>query len=76
MPFATETSPPLLPELLTSRQVAQLLNICVRLVWKLAKQDLLKPIHVASCARWRRQDVLAYIDRLSTPQTAEGVKHE
>jgi predicted DNA-binding transcriptional regulator AlpA len=52
------------PELLTVSEVAELLAISPRLVWLLAEQGQLLPVHIRRCTRWRRADVLSYIDRL------------
>jgi excisionase family DNA binding protein len=59
------------PELLTVNQVAELLGISPRLVWLLAKQGTLPPVRIRRCTRWRRADVLAFIDQL-TEQSPKG----
>lgn len=56
------------PELLTVSQVAELLGVSPRLVWLLAEQHELPPVRIRRCTRWRRADVLRYIDGLATPQ--------
>jgi hypothetical protein len=56
---------PLIPELLTVRQTAGLLNVCERIVWLLAKQRILPPVRIRGCTRWRRSDVMQYIANLA-----------
>ena len=55
---------------------AQMLGVSRRTIWLLAKQGELRPVHIRSCARWRRADVLRYIDRLDAWLTAEGAGRE
>jgi excisionase family DNA binding protein len=71
MPTAVSRPPPLSPELLTVKQVAELLGVSQRLIWLLAEQDKLHPVRIRRCTRWRRADVLRYIDQLSAPQPTE-----
>jgi len=64
---------PLSPELLTVEQVAELLGVSSRLVWKLAKEgELAPPVRIRSCTRWRRADVMRYIDQLPGLHTQEA----
>lgn len=56
--------PSISPELLTDKQTAALLSVSRRLVWILAKQGDLKPVRFRGCTRWRRTDVLRYINGL------------
>jgi hypothetical protein len=46
-------------------------------VWQLARAHKLIPIHVGNgSTRWRRRDVLAYIDgQLAAVQAGEGASH-
>jgi excisionase family DNA binding protein len=67
---ATNSSAPS-PELLTVNQVAELLSVSPRLVWLLATQNKLPPVRIRRCTRWRRTDVLHYLDRPAAPQTVE-----
>lgn len=67
-------SAPIPPELLTDVQVSALLGISRRLVWTLAEQGALPPVRIRTCTRWRRADVLRYIDGLAPG--AEGASHE
>jgi hypothetical protein len=46
------------------------------LVWVLAEEGELPPVRIRRCTRWRRADVLAYIDRLAAPQPTAGVDRE
>lgn len=60
------------PELLTVRQTAAMLAICVRRVWQLAKTRRLVPVRIGTSTRWRRADILAYIDQLATASDKEA----
>jgi excisionase family DNA binding protein len=71
VPASVPPSPSLSPELLTVNQVAELLGVSARMVWLLAAQSKLAPVRIRRCTRWRRADVLCYIDRLSAPQAAK-----
>jgi excisionase family DNA binding protein len=71
MPGLVTVRPVSLPELLTADQAAELLGVSSRLVWLLAKQKELTPVHIRSCARWRRADVLKYIERLRPHSVSE-----
>jgi len=67
---------PVSPELLTVAQVAELLGVSSRLVWLLAEQGKLPPVRIRRCTRWRRADVLRYIDQLAAPQAAREATRE
>lgn len=71
--------PPTAPELLTADQAGQLLGVSARTIWALAKDGTLRPVRVRSCTRWRRADVLGYVDGLSQvppePRERQGVRH-
>ena len=57
---------PLVPLLLTDRQVGQALGVSSRLIWKLAATgELPRPLKIGRASRWRREDVTAYVDRLA-----------
>jgi excisionase family DNA binding protein len=70
MPQALSKSQYVSPELLTVRQTADLLGVSPRLVWLLASRCELPAVRIRRCARWRRADVLAYVDRLAAAQTS------
>jgi excisionase family DNA binding protein len=70
------TQPLITPELLSVGQVAETLGVSVRVVWLLAQQGHLRPVHVRTCTRWRRADVLRYIDQLSPSERAEEAGRE
>jgi predicted DNA-binding transcriptional regulator AlpA len=56
-----------LSELLTAKGMSTLLNISVRQVWKLSSSGKLpKPVHIGASARWRRKEVMLFIDTLKT----------
>jgi len=57
--------------LLTVRQVADLLNLSIRSIWRMAAEaeagigDFPKPLRLGSrTVRWRLADLRAYVDRL------------
>ena len=64
------------PELLTATQAAELLGVSPRLVWVLAGDGELSPVRIRRCTRWRRADVLRYIDRLSAAHTSPEAGRE
>jgi excisionase family DNA binding protein len=68
--------PSLFSELLTVNQVAVLLGVSPRLVWLLAAQGDLPSVRIRRCTRWRRGDVLLFIDQLPTPQITEEAGRE
>lgn len=46
-----------IPELMTAREVAQVLRISERSVWRLcAEKKIPSPLHVGGAARWKKQD--------------------
>ena len=52
----------------TVDDVARAMKVSVRTVWRLAsdpRSDFPKHVLVRGCARWRREDVLAYIGALA-----------
>jgi excisionase family DNA binding protein len=57
------------PELLTAQQTAELLGVSQRLVWLLAANGDLPAVRIRRCTRWRRADVLAFVDQLAASQT-------
>jgi excisionase family DNA binding protein len=63
------------PELLTVRQVAEILGVSLGFIWKLARQGDLRPVRLRGCTRWRRADILRFIDSLPTDQDKEAA-HE
>lgn len=63
------------PELLSASQVAALLSISSRLVWLLAAQGKLRPVRIRRCTRWRRRDILRFIDRLASSSVKSEASH-
>jgi predicted DNA-binding transcriptional regulator AlpA len=60
-----ETTPNPSVRLLSPPEVAGLLGISIRKLWKLkAEQQLPKPIKVGRCTRWRDSDITAFINSL------------
>ena len=53
--------------LLKAKDVAKILGISVRGVWRHSKNGVIpSPVHVGVAARWRMSDVLKYIAMLET----------
>lgn len=53
-----------IPELLTAREVAQVLRISERSVWRLcAEKKLPAPLHVGGAARWPKNEIEEWIKR-------------
>ena len=78
MPDAGGLSP-----LLTVREVAKILGIHVRTVWRLAKKveygevPFPKPLRLAKkTIRWRRQDLEKYLDALAAEESAKNAAYE
>lgn len=63
-------------ELLTVREAAELLNVSSRLIWLLTKQGELTPVRIRRCTRWRRADLLAYLDQLTAARAEGEVRRE
>jgi predicted DNA-binding transcriptional regulator AlpA len=52
-----------LPVLLTIRELAAILKISQRSIWRLvASGQLIKPLHVGGSNRWRQDELIAWID--------------
>jgi len=66
----------ILPELLTAKQTAELLSISIRTVWELARQNKLRPIRIRRCTRWRRSDVIQFVDGLGNSNFPEVPAYE
>jgi excisionase family DNA binding protein len=76
VPIVDSFDPSLSPELLTVNQVAKLLGVSPRLVWILAAEGNLPSVRIRRCTRWRRVDVVHFIERLAVPQTAQEAGRE
>jgi predicted DNA-binding transcriptional regulator AlpA len=60
------TSTPKMDALLPLSEVAAILSVAPRTVWRLAsKGAIAPPIHVAGCARWFPRDLNEYLQRLA-----------
>jgi excisionase family DNA binding protein len=59
-----------LPELLKAAQVAEMLGVSKRTVWKLRDEGALLHVRVRGCIRWRRADVLKYVEQLEVATNA------
>jgi len=50
-------------ELLGAREVAQMLDLCERSIWRMADAGKLpRPLKVGSRTKWRRRDLIQWID--------------
>jgi predicted DNA-binding transcriptional regulator AlpA len=57
---------PISPALLTAAEVAKLLAISPRQVWKLKSQNILpEPIRLAGSTRWRKIDLDLLLEKLA-----------
>jgi excisionase family DNA binding protein len=72
----TTAQRPTTSQLLTVSQVAELLNVSIRLVWLLAQEGNLRPVRIRTCTRWRRADVVRYINTLTAPQISVAAEPE
>jgi len=60
-------------ELLNIRAVAQMLDLGERTVWRMADSGVLpKPLKVGSRRKWRRRELLAWLDN-GCPAVRRGV---
>ncbi|MCA9012138.1 MAG: helix-turn-helix domain-containing protein [Planctomycetaceae bacterium] len=61
--------------LLTARQVANLLNISTRTLWRLKSAGKIPPaIRVGNSVRWRREDLNSWIEEgCQTPISVDNV---
>ena len=51
------------PALITAMQVSQIIGVSKRTVWRmLSAGQLIKPIRIGSNTRWRREELLDWID--------------
>lgn len=52
------------PDLLNARQVANMLTISERSVWRLVSESQIpSPLHIGGSARWRRSDIEGWLQR-------------
>jgi excisionase family DNA binding protein len=52
-----------IPELLTIRELAKILKVSQRSIWRLvASGKLVEPLRVGGSIRWRRDDIRNWID--------------
>jgi excisionase family DNA binding protein len=62
-------------QLMTVEEVARLLNVCVRTVWRLdKKEDLPAAIRVGHSKRWHRRDIENWI-RLGCPKRKDLIQN-
>lgn len=51
------------PMMMTADEIAHCLQVSVRTIWRLkAKGDLPKAVHVGRAVRWKRSDILEWIE--------------
>lgn len=60
------------PELLTAKQVAEFLGVSQRLIWLLTELGDLRSVRIRRCTRWRRADVVNFINRLASSRSGRG----
>ena len=64
-PTKPDAEPPMVPELLSVGQVAELLSIGVRTVWRLTSSgELPRPVKIGGATRWRRAELFEWIENL------------
>jgi excisionase family DNA binding protein len=60
------------PTLLTVEDLAKLLRVSVRTVWRLRRNACLPhPVKIGGGVRWRMSDVRAWIEQGCKPETSE-----
>lgn len=58
--------------LMTVEDIAKLLRVSVRTVWRLRRNGSLpRPVKIGGGVRWRMRDVKAWIEQGCKPETAE-----
>jgi excisionase family DNA binding protein len=69
---------PQLPELFTSRQVARLLKVCRRTVWrKVQRGELPQPLRLGRrLVRWRADEIRAYLETLTAARPGRWLSHK
>ena len=59
-----------LPRLMTVEDLAKVLSVSVRTVWRLRRKACLPhPVKIGGGVRWRMSDIMAWIERGCTPET-------
>lgn len=62
------------PELLTAREVAQVMRISERSVWRLVSEKKLPaPLHVGGGARWPKSELEAWIQHAAEKRDARAL---
>jgi prophage regulatory protein len=65
------------PALMTVEDLAKLLRVSVRTVWRLRQNACLPhPVKIGGGVRWRMSDVKAWIEQGCKPQVVGGGLHE
>ena len=74
---ANNSTPPGEPALLlTVNEVARLLGISVRSVWRLASAgELPSPLSIGRSKRWERRSLEAFVQAKARPHSATAVAH-
>ena len=58
-------SPEITPQLLTVEQTATMVGLGVRTIWNMvAKDEFPKPVKIGAATRWRRSEIIDWIDAL------------
>lgn len=67
------SSAPIVPRMINVREVASILSLSTRSVWRLvAKGELPKPARFGRSARWRLADIEACIETRANPNPSTG----
>ena len=62
IPTTTDSSPSGIPPLMTVNEVAKVLRVSTRSIWRLVTHHkLVMPIRIGGSIRWRRSDIEAWI---------------
>lgn len=58
-----EAPPSVVPELLTTKQAAELLSVGERTLWRHSRHGIApKPVRVGGAVRYRRSELMAWVD--------------
>lgn len=67
--------PETMPELLNAREVAQILRISERSVWRLvSEQKLIAPLRIGGSARWPKSEIQRCLQSAATERDARSAK--
>ena len=62
------------PLMMTAEELSETLCISLRQVWRLkAKGDIPQPVNIGRSVRWRRADILQWIDAAHVPRSLKHI---